>query len=226
MSDFSVKIYHQGRFRLEGGAVRYLGGETCIVDFCNDDEWSLIEVYEIVCRQDYLKKDITAMWYKAVNASLEEGLSMLKNDKDAMDMARIGVRDDMVEVYVVHKTSEVGEDVQPGQITTHAEGSDQAGPGPIVVYESPGVGLGSIPATDGPTEKDEVRPNDAVEDEDEGSETTDDDDYEPRGSESSWSSDSIDKNASDESLGFGDSDDDREGAEGLVDVNITEEGPK
>ncbi|RYR00138.1 hypothetical protein Ahy_B07g088223 [Arachis hypogaea] len=212
-----------GRFRLEGCAVRYLDGETSIVDYCNDDEWSLIEVYEIVSRQEYLKKDIAAMWYKAVNAGLEEGLTMLKNDKDAMDMARIGVKDDMVEVYVVHKTSEVREDVQPGQITAPAERSDEAGPGPIVVYEGPGVGLGSMPATDGPTEKDEVEPTDAVEEEDKGSETSDDNDYEPRGSESSRSSESIARNASDQSLDFGDSDDDREGAEGLVDVNITED---
>ncbi|RYR39995.1 hypothetical protein Ahy_A09g045642 [Arachis hypogaea] len=223
MSDFSVKIYHQGRFRLQGGAVRYLGGEISIVDYLS--------------RQEYLKKDIAVMWYKAVNAGLEKGLSMLKTDKDAMDMARIGVKDDMVEVYVVHKTSEVGEDVQPGQITTPAERSDEARLGPIVVYEGPVVGLGSKPATDGPIEKDEIgsmregscedgRGSDAVEEEDEGSETSNDDDYEPRGSESSWSSESIARNASDHSLDFGDSDDDREGTEGLVDVNITEEGQK
>ncbi|RYR18449.1 hypothetical protein Ahy_B03g063071 [Arachis hypogaea] len=157
-----------------------------------------------------------------------------------MDMARIEVKDDMVEVYVVHKTSEVGEDVQAGQITAPAERSDKAGPGPIVVYEGLVVGLGSKAATDGPTEVDEVgsisegscedgRGCAAVEEEEEFSETSDDDDYEPRGSESSWSSDSIAKNASYhslDSLDFGDSDDDREGAEGLVDVNITEEGEK
>ncbi|RYQ99735.1 hypothetical protein Ahy_B07g087725 [Arachis hypogaea] len=140
MSHFSVKIYHQGMFRLQGGIVRYLGGETSIVDYCDEDEWSLIEVYEIVSRQGYLKKDIAAMWYKAVNAGLEDGLTMLKTDKDAMDMARIGIKDDMVEVYVVHKTSEVGEVVQPGQLTAPAEEGDQAGPGPIVVYDGPGVG--------------------------------------------------------------------------------------
>ncbi|RYQ84289.1 hypothetical protein Ahy_B10g103438 [Arachis hypogaea] len=222
-----------GMFLLEG-----VGGETSIVDYCDEDEWSLIEAYEIVSRQGYLKKEITAMWYKAVNAGLEEGLTMLKNDKDAMDMARIGVKDDMVEVYVVHKTSEVGEIVQPGQITTLAEEGDQAGPVPIVVYEGPGVG--SKAATDGPTEVEEVgsmsegscevvKSDDAVEEEEEGSETSEDDDYEPRGSESSWTSDSITGNASTHSLGsldFGDSDNEREGAEGLVDVNIIEEQEK
>ncbi|RYR72345.1 hypothetical protein Ahy_A02g006550 [Arachis hypogaea] len=233
-------------FRLQGGTVRYLGGETSIVDYCDEDEWSLIEVYEIVSRQGYLKKDIAAMWYKAVNAGLEDGLTMLKTDKDAMDMARIGVKDDMVEVYVVHKTSEVGEVVQPGQLTAPAKEGDQAGPGPIVVYDGPGVG--SKAATDGPTDGpndgpteveevgsmsegscEVVKSDGAVEEEEEGSETSEDEDYEPRGSESSWTSDSIAGNASTHSLGsldFGDSDDEREGAEGLVDVNITEEGEK
>ncbi|RYQ86596.1 hypothetical protein Ahy_B10g106252 [Arachis hypogaea] len=212
-------------FRLQGGTVRYLGGETSIVDYCDEDEWSLIEVYEIVSRQGYLKKDIAAMWYKAENAGLEDGLTMLKTDKDAMDMARIGVKDDMVEVYVVHKTK-----------------GDQAGPGPIVVYDGPGVGSKAATdgPTDGPTEVEEVgsmsegscevvKSDDAVEEDKEGSETSEDDDYEPRGSESSWTSDSIAGNASTHSLGsldFGDSDDEREGAEGLVDVNITEEGEK
>ncbi|XP_072069813.1 uncharacterized protein [Arachis hypogaea] len=199
MSHFSVKIYHQGMFRLQGGTVRYLGGETSIVDYCDEDEWSLIEVYEIVSRQGYLKKDIAAMWYKTANAGLEDGLTMLKTDKDAMDMARIGVKDDMVEVYVVHKTSEVGEVVQPGQLTAPAEEGDQAGPGPIVVYDGPGVG--SKAATDGPidrpndgpTEVEEVgsmsegscevvKSDDAVEEEEEeGSETSEDDDYDPGG---------------------------------------------
>ncbi|XP_052110145.1 uncharacterized protein LOC107464691 [Arachis duranensis] len=70
------------------------------------------------------------------------------------------------------------------------------------------------------------RGSDAVEEEDEGSETSNDDDYEPRGSESSWSSESIARNASDHSLDFGDSDDDREGTEGLVDPAAPNVGKK
>ncbi|RYR17109.1 hypothetical protein Ahy_B03g061903 [Arachis hypogaea] len=78
------------------------------------------------------------MWYKSVNAGTEEGLTMLKNDKNAMDIARIGVKDDTVELYVVHKTG------------------DEAGPGPIVVYKGHGVGLGTKHTTVGPTEVEEV----------------------------------------------------------------------
>ncbi|XLT83797.1 hypothetical protein HN873_005550, partial [Arachis hypogaea] len=40
--------------------------------------------------------------------------------------------------------------VQPGQLTAPAKEGDQAGPGPIVVYDGPGVG--SKAATDGPTD--------------------------------------------------------------------------
>ncbi|RYR78369.1 hypothetical protein Ahy_A01g003144 [Arachis hypogaea] len=218
MSYFSVKIYHQGRFRLEGGCVRYLGGETSIVDYCDEDEWRLIEVYEIVSRRGYLKKDIAAMWYKAVNAGLDEGLTMLKINKDAMNMARIGL-----------KTSEVGEVVQPGQITAPVEKGDQAGPSPIIVYEGPGVGLGPKTATDGPTEVEEVgfmsegscevvRSSDAVKEEEEGSETSEDNDYEPRGVKVHGLLTQL--------LGMHQFTVLREGAEGLVDVNITEEREK
>ncbi|RYR15782.1 hypothetical protein Ahy_B04g072714 [Arachis hypogaea] len=188
MSYFSVKVYHHGSFGLEGGILKYLGGETTVIDYCNEDEWSLIEVYNIVSRQGYLKKDIAAMWYKSLDQSTEDGLRMLRTDKDAMDMANIGVRKDMVEL----KTS----------------GGDS---GPNVEEENVGE-------KDGKDESDE---------EEEGSDGSEDEDYTPKGgvddSSDSWSSDSRNGYYSEDSAAeimFGDSDDEKEGAEGLVDVNI------
>ncbi|KAL4330246.1 hypothetical protein AHAS_Ahas13G0380900 [Arachis hypogaea] len=43
------------------------------------------------------------MWYESLKDEIEVGLRMLHTDKDAMDMARIGMRDNMVELFVVHK---------------------------------------------------------------------------------------------------------------------------
>ncbi|RYR21966.1 hypothetical protein Ahy_B03g067253 [Arachis hypogaea] len=206
MSYFSVKVYHQGSFELQGGPLKYLGGETTVIDYCNEDEWGLIEVYDIVSRQGYLKKDIAAMWYKSQDQNTEEGLRMLRTDKDAMDMANIGVREDMVELYVVHKTSDIHEEVED----VHMLGSEDK--------FWPNVEEEIVGKKDGSDEPDE---------EEEGSDGSEDENYEPKGGEDdscdSWSSDSINGDSSEDSateVVFGDSDDDKEGAEGLVDVNI------
>ncbi|RYQ85949.1 hypothetical protein Ahy_B10g105594 [Arachis hypogaea] len=192
MSNFSVKVYHQGSFGLQGGPLKYLGGETT---------------------------------YKSQDQSTEEGLRMLRTDKDAMDMANIGVREDMVELYVVHKTSDIHKEVEDVHMlgsteTTMQEkagGSD--GPGPMVEINSdPNVEEEIVAEKDGIDESDE---------EEQGSDGSEDEEYNPKGgkddSSDSWSSDSRNGYCSEDSAAevvFGDSDDDKEGAEGLVDVNI------
>ncbi|MED6212977.1 hypothetical protein PIB30_088758, partial [Stylosanthes scabra] len=52
----------------------------------------------------YSKNGIAAMWFKATTESTEDGLKMLRTGKDAMELAKIGVRDESVELYVVHKS--------------------------------------------------------------------------------------------------------------------------
>ncbi|RYR02676.1 hypothetical protein Ahy_B06g081474 [Arachis hypogaea] len=235
MSYFSVTVYHHGSFGLEGGLLKYLGGETTVIDYCNEDEWSLIEVYDIVSRQGYLKKDIAAMWYKSLGGSTEEGLRMLRTDKDAMDMANIGVREDMVELYVVHKPSDIHEEVEDVDIlgSTETTMQEQAcgsnGPGPIVTFEAHSAR--HVETNSGPTVEEvnvgEKDGNDESDEEEEGSDGSEDEDYTPKGgvddSSDSWSFDSRNGYCSEDSVAevvFGDSDDDKEGAEGLVDVDI------
>ncbi|MED6136129.1 hypothetical protein PIB30_053215 [Stylosanthes scabra] len=114
-SHFKVKIFHQDRFGLERGPLKYLGGKTTFVDNCNEGGWSLIEVYGLVTKQGYLKQDIAAMWYKSKKKNAEEGLRMLRNNNDAIAMAKVGVKEEIVELFVIHKTrddKEVSIDVQ------------------------------------------------------------------------------------------------------------------
>ncbi|RYR38701.1 hypothetical protein Ahy_A09g043852 [Arachis hypogaea] len=207
----SVKVYHHGSFGLQRGQLKYLGGETTVIDYCNEDEWSLIEVYDIVSRQGYLKKDIAAIWYKSQDQNTEEALRMLRTDKDAMNM---------VELFVVHKTSDIHEVVEDVHLLGSTESSMQVkgggsdGPGPMVTSEAQTVGL--VEKNSGPNVEEEI-----------GSDGSEDEDYDPKGGEDdscdSWSSDSRNGDGSEDSANevvFGDSDDDKEWAEGLVDVNI------
>ncbi|RYR20233.1 hypothetical protein Ahy_B03g065324 [Arachis hypogaea] len=235
MSYFSVKVYHQGSFGLQGGPLKYLGGETTVIDYCNEDEWSLIEVYNIVSRQGYLKKDIAVMWYKSQDQSTEEGLRMLRTDKDAMDMANIGVREDMVELYVVHKTSDIHEKVEDvhmlgsTETTMQVKAGGSDGPGPMVTFEAHAVG--QVEINPGPNVEEKIvgkkDGTDESDEEEEGSDGSEDEDYEPKGGEDdssdSWIYDSKNGYCSEDSaveVVFGDSDNDKEGVEDLVDVNI------
>ncbi|RYQ95182.1 hypothetical protein Ahy_B08g090243 isoform A [Arachis hypogaea] len=218
--------------RMSYFSVKYLGGETTVIDYCNEDEWSLIEVYDIVSRQRYLKKDIAAMWYKSQDQNTEEGLRMLRTDKDAMNMANIGVREDMVELFVVHKTSDIYEVVEDVHLLGSTESNMQVkgggsdGQGPMVTSEAQTVG--QVEKNSGPNVEEEILGNkDESDEEGEGSDGSEDEDYEPKGGEydscDSWSSDSRNGDGSEDSAAevvFGDSDDDKEWAEGLVDVNI------
>ncbi|RYQ99147.1 hypothetical protein Ahy_B07g087029 [Arachis hypogaea] len=81
---------------VDGGSVGYGG---------SGDMHSRFEAIEIVVEQGYVVENIAAMWYKSPKDETEVGLRMLHTDKDAMDMTRIGMRDNMVEFFIVHKKS-------------------------------------------------------------------------------------------------------------------------
>ncbi|MED6148467.1 hypothetical protein PIB30_053452 [Stylosanthes scabra] len=70
-----------------------------------EDRRSLLEVVQLVTKIGYPKNGIAAIWFKSVAENTEDGLKMLRPDKDALELAQIGVRDDIVEMYVVHKHS-------------------------------------------------------------------------------------------------------------------------
>ncbi|KAL4314087.1 hypothetical protein AHAS_Ahas15G0050000 [Arachis hypogaea] len=138
------------------------------------------------------------MWYKSPKDETEVGLRMLHTDKDAMDMARIGMRDNMVELFVVHKdgatarkgcTIEEVQEINGGEATAPIEGT--VGPGPIVLHKAQSSEQAKV-----------------------GDDESEDDDYQPEnddatndaGSDEQWSENSSEDSAME--VAFDDSNDD------------------
>ncbi|RYR54357.1 hypothetical protein Ahy_A06g029614 [Arachis hypogaea] len=118
-----------------------------------------------------------------------------------MDMARIGMRDNMVELFVVHKdgattkkgcTIEEVEDIDAGEAA--APTADTVGPGPIVLHKAQSFAQAKVGKK--PTMVKEAQ-NDMLEDDDE------------------------ERSESDLEVAFDDSDDDWNGDGGLYDVELT-----
>ncbi|RYR68631.1 hypothetical protein Ahy_A03g015110 [Arachis hypogaea] len=192
MSYFSVKIHHGGKFGFDGEPLHYVGGETSIVDYCDEDRWSRFEAMEIVLEQGYVVENIAAMWYKSLNDETDVGLRMLHTDKDAMDMARIGMRDNMVELFVVHKdaattrkgcTIEEVEEIDGDEAA--APTANTIGPGPIVLHKAQSLAQAKVGKKPKMVRKAQ---NDVLEDGDEerseesdfsGDKESEDDDYQP-----------------------------------------------
>ncbi|RYR08449.1 hypothetical protein Ahy_B05g076141 [Arachis hypogaea] len=170
----------------------------------------MFEAMEIVLEQGYVVENIAAMWYKSLNDETDVGLRMLHTDKDAMDMARIGMRDNMVELFVVHKdaaattrkgcTIEEIEEIDGDEAA--APTADTIGPGPICC-----LGQERSEGSDFS-----------------GDEESEDDDYQPGiddegDSDEQWSENS--SGDTDLHVAFDDSDDDWNADGGLYDVEVT-----
>ncbi|RYR73341.1 hypothetical protein Ahy_A02g007698 [Arachis hypogaea] len=193
---------------------------------------------EIVLEQGYVVENITAMWYKSLNDETDVGLRMLPTDKDAMDMARIGMRDNMVELFVVHKdaaattrkgcTIEEVEEIDGDEAA--APTADTIGPGPIVLHKAQSLAQAKVGEKPNVVTKAQ---NDVLEDGDEersegsdfsGDEESEDDDYQPGiddegDSDEQWSENS--SGDTDLQVAFDDSDDDWNADGGLYDVEVT-----
>ncbi|RYR38640.1 hypothetical protein Ahy_A09g043750 [Arachis hypogaea] len=187
---------------------------------------------EIVLEQGYVVENIAAMWYKSLKDETDVGLRMLHTDKDAMDMARIEMKDNMVELFVVHKdaaitrkgcTIEEVKDIDGGEAV--APTADTIEPGPIVFHKAQSFAQAKV------GKKPKV--NDVLEDGDEersersdfsGDDESENDDYRPGNNDEGDSDEQLSENSSGDSdleVAFDDSDDDRNGHEGLYDVEVT-----
>ncbi|MED6227235.1 hypothetical protein PIB30_111441, partial [Stylosanthes scabra] len=108
-----------------------------MVDWCDRDKWSLLEVYDMLERIGYLEENIDSLWYKSGGI----GLKKLCVDKDAMELANVGVAKCIVELYVVHKLSVPVPDEFPYEIGYIDVGGgvnvgDEADCGPSVGVEA------------------------------------------------------------------------------------------
>ncbi|KAH7859784.1 hypothetical protein Vadar_005435 [Vaccinium darrowii] len=79
---FTVEVHHGGYFAIN--PTRYVNGVVNHVDDCHEDMWSKHEAEDIVRRLGYSKHKL--LWYRIPNRSLDEGLRLIANDKDAMDI--------------------------------------------------------------------------------------------------------------------------------------------
>ncbi|RYR20290.1 hypothetical protein Ahy_B03g065405 [Arachis hypogaea] len=165
---------------------------------------------EIVLEQGYVVENIAAMWYKSLKDETDVGLRMLHTDKDAMDMARIGMRDNIVELFVVHKdaattrkgcTIEEVENIDGGKAV--APTADTIGPGPIVLYKAQSLAQAKVGKKPKVVTKAQ---NDVLEDGDEES-------------DEQWSENS--SGDTDLEVAFDNNDDDRNGDGGLYDIEVT-----
>ncbi|XP_052119032.1 uncharacterized protein LOC127748491 [Arachis duranensis] len=164
------------------------------------------------------------MWYKSLKDETDVGLRMLHTDKNAMDMARIGMRDNMVELFVVYKDADTTrkgctikevEDIDGGEAA--APTADTVGPGPIVLHKTQSFAQAKVGKKPKVVTK---AHNDVLEDGDEersdfsGGDESEDDDYrlgndDEGDSDEQWSENS--SRDSDLEVAFDDNDDDRNG---------------
>ncbi|RYR77773.1 hypothetical protein Ahy_A01g002373 [Arachis hypogaea] len=203
--------------------LHYVGGETSIVDYCDEDRWSRFEAMEIVLEQEYVVENIAAIWYKSLNDKTDVRLRMLHTDKDAMDMARIGMRDNMVELLLKGCTIEEVEEIDGDEAA--APTADTIGPGRIVLHKAQSLAQAKVGKKSKVVRKAQ---NDVLEDggeeRSEGDEESEDDDYQPGiddegDSDEQWSGNS--SGDTDLEVAFDDSDDDWNGDGGLYDVEVT-----
>ncbi|MED6128724.1 hypothetical protein PIB30_100767 [Stylosanthes scabra] len=124
MDYFSVIVHHSGKFKGKVGRGQYVDGEKEIVDWCDRDKWSLLEVYDMLEKLGYLEENIDSLWYK--NGGL--GLKKLCVDRDAMELANIGYID-------VGGGVNVGDEADCGP-SVDLEAQDVAETGPSVGVEA------------------------------------------------------------------------------------------
>ncbi|MED6222145.1 hypothetical protein PIB30_061619 [Stylosanthes scabra] len=120
MEHFSVLVHHGGKFRGKVGKGKYVDGEEEMVDWCDRDKWSLLEVYDMLKRIGYLEENIDSLWYKSGGI----GLKKLCVDRDAMELANVGIAKGIVELYVVHKLSVL----VPDDVGVEAHDAAETGP--------------------------------------------------------------------------------------------------
>ncbi|RYR66131.1 hypothetical protein Ahy_A03g012073 [Arachis hypogaea] len=86
-SDFTINIYHGGKFHDIGHGLEYLGG-TVLEDLHFElDEWSLQEIVSELKKLGY--KEYVKIWYYEPSYHLNPGLRELMNNGDAMRIGRL-----------------------------------------------------------------------------------------------------------------------------------------
>ncbi|QHO16021.1 hypothetical protein HN51_031400 [Arachis hypogaea] len=107
MALFNMRVHHGGTFGYENGALKYLKGQSTVVEDIDGDRWSVFEAYEELRQLGYLKSTIAALWYKDPTVDdFESQLKLLRGDTEAIEMCTIAGRRGFVDLFVVHEVEE------------------------------------------------------------------------------------------------------------------------
>ncbi|RYQ96548.1 hypothetical protein Ahy_B08g092336 [Arachis hypogaea] len=107
MALFNMRVHHGGLFGYENGVLKYLKGQSTVVEDIDGDRWSVFEAYEELRQLGYLKSNISTLWYKdPTEDDYERHLKLLGGDTEAIEMCTIAGRRGFVDLFVVHKVED------------------------------------------------------------------------------------------------------------------------
>ena len=98
---FTTRVHYNGVIEAEEGCRRqYLNGELEYIHKCDPEKWSKLEVDDVL---EKLGIDVTRLdyFYLKLRMSLEDGLVRLFDNKSALEMAELGVRYGVIDVYAI-----------------------------------------------------------------------------------------------------------------------------
>ena len=98
---FSLYVHHGGHFiDIENGR-KYVGGTVNIIDNCDPDKWSKIEI-ENIC-WDFGYTSVSRLWYKMPGVDQElADFHLIVDDSDAMYLTELVKGHHDIHVYVKH----------------------------------------------------------------------------------------------------------------------------
>nr|POF21006.1 hypothetical protein CFP56_59200 [Quercus suber] len=101
---FTLYVHHGGHF--SENYQEYVGGDVGIVDGCDPDKWSKVEI-ESICK-DFGYTCVSRLWYTVPGEDDQEGrmFHLIKDDKDAMFMTGLVGGHGDIHVYVQHPVHE------------------------------------------------------------------------------------------------------------------------
>ncbi|RYR19074.1 hypothetical protein Ahy_B03g063756 [Arachis hypogaea] len=103
MALFNMRVHHGGLFGYDNGVLRYLKGQSTVVEDIDGDRWSVFEAYEELRHLGYLKSNISALWYiDPTEDDYERHLRLLVGDTEAIEMCTVAGRRGYVDLFVVH----------------------------------------------------------------------------------------------------------------------------
>ena len=96
---FSISVHHGGHFTENGQ--KYVGGVVDVVDNCDPDRWSKVEI-ESICR-DFGYTSVSRLWYKMPGVDQElVDFHLIVDDSDAMYLIELMRGHHDIHVYVEH----------------------------------------------------------------------------------------------------------------------------